>query len=117
MNNNKRSRFLRIENLIWLIYIGFAIFGIMANNLEIDDINEDSHKNQKKYKGINIIIFSIAIIIYLFFFTTSFNNYQEKKNRRNLFILTGSTLVLIAGILFLLAELSSTEDNAIVPNE
>ena len=51
---------LSIENLVWIIYAIFAIGGIYANNLEIEDIENRSQKNKKimKNRGLGTVSFS-----------------------------------------------------------
>lgn len=106
---------LKNENIIWLIYAFFVIFGIYANNLEIEDIKTNSKKNSKKYKTINIIMLILFVIIYFYFINITYNNYKKKQTRANTYLLIGSILVFIAGILYLLSELISND--AITPNE
>lgn len=113
--DTKRLKVLEIENIIWLTYIIFAIFGIRANNLEAADIKNGNNNNRKSYKKINIGIFVVALIIYIYFALLSGKNYQEKKTRGRLMVFIGSIFVLIAGTLFLIAEV--TDDDTIIPNE
>lgn len=116
MNTDERERILRNENIIWLIYAAFAFFGIHANNLELEDLRNNSDEHRRTFKTINIIIFTIALFIYIYFINITIKNYQKKKSRNNLFVLIGSFLILIAGTLFLLAELNA-DDETIIPNE
>lgn len=115
MEDQERIHTLNIENFIWLIYVAFAFFGIKANNLEIEDIKNNSNRNRKKYKGINITIFIISLFIYIYFINLSLKNYRKRPTRGRLYILIGTIFVLIGGIFLLLAEISDNED--VVPNE
>lgn len=105
---------LKNENIIWIIYVLFAIAGIYANNLEIEDIKNNNEKNKKKYKSINIIIFLISIIIYIYFINLLYNRYKNDHKRSNFLSLIGSILIFIGGLLFLYVEIT---DEEVVPNE
>lgn len=110
-----RTRVLKNENIIWMIYVLFAILGIKANNLELEDIKNNSSKNKRKYKRINIFIFSIVIIIYIYFIYVTTTNLKQKKTKMAFLVFIGSILILISGILFLIAELN--DEDVIIPNE
>ena len=109
MNDNlKRIKQIDIENFIWIIYffiIGLCLYG---NKLEKNYFLTGNNIDKSNYRKINIIIFVIAVIIYLYFFIDSYqevnnlNSYDsnEKKTYNELSLL-GSTLVLISGIIFL----------------
>lgn len=115
--DNDRIKALKIENIIWLIYVGFAFFGIRANNLEISDIENNNDNNRRSYKNINITIFIIALIIYIYFVNLSYRNYRENHSKNRLIVFIGSLFVLIGGILFLIAEVRDNNDDTIIPNE
>ena len=67
-NINEQLQLLKNENLIWLIYIFISIFAIVSNHFEKQyDLTNDSEA-YKKFKTINICIFTIAFFIYLYFF-------------------------------------------------
>lgn len=48
--NEDREKTLSVENIVWIIYALFAVGGIIANNLEIEDIKNRSQKNKKNIK-------------------------------------------------------------------
>jgi len=49
--NDERITTLKSENIVWILYILFAIAGIKANNLEIEDIKMKNNKNKReKYR-------------------------------------------------------------------
>ncbi len=112
--NEDREKILKNENTIWFIYVLFAIAGIYANNLEIDDLRNNSNKNKKKYKSINIIIIIIAIFINIYFINLTYRRYNQTRKKINLLNLVAVTFILIASIIFFFVEVSSDE---IVPNE
>ena len=99
---------LKIEDIIWIIYIGIIILCLYSNTLERDYILNNNINSKDKYRKINIFVFSIAVIVYLYFFKESYktiNNlkFTDNKKKRNLNELSflASTLILISGITFL----------------
>ncbi len=115
MSDQERIDVLKRENIIWVIYILFAIFGTKANNLELADLYNGNNKNEKKYRTINIIIFIVAVFIYIYFTTLAYKVYQKNKKTTTFMVFVGSFLILIGGILFLIAEILDSE--AMVPDE
>ncbi len=112
--NDERITTLKSENIVWILYILFAIAGIKANNLEIEDIKMKNNKNKRKYKTINIVILIIALFIYLYFINLTYNRYKKKNKKEDLLSLIASSLILIAGLILLYVELTGDE---VVPNE
>lgn len=112
--NNERVNTLKRENLIWIIYVIFAYFGIKANNLEMEDIANNNDKNRRIYKTINVLIFIVSIGIYLYFINLTYKRYEQNKRKIDGLQLVGSILVLIAGFIFLYAEIYGDD---VVPNE
>ena len=99
---------LKIEDYIWLIYIGIIILSWYSNNLERKYFINNDIKSKEKYRQTLIIIFSILIIVYLYFLNSSFNDYKnlnindtEKKKRLTTLSLIGSLLIAVSGFIFL----------------
>lgn len=111
MNYNevlKKLKDLKIEEFIWLIYIGIIIFSFYSNSLERKYYLTGIGKYKNKYRSTLIIIFSILVIIYYYFLKDSYQNVQELKitdsdNKQNLTYLSflGSLLIFISGLIFL----------------
>lgn len=109
--NNKLNRLkdIKVENYIWVIYIVIIFFSWIANSKEKDYIITNNFKSKQDYQTIMILIFSILIIIYLYFTLDSYEDVKKlniydstKKVILTNASLTGSTLILISGIIFLL---------------
>lgn len=113
MNENKETT-LKNENIVWLLYGIFAIFGIYSNNLQLEDLRNNNDNNKKKSKTINIIILIIAIFIYLYFINLTYKRYNNDPKKENLLSSIATTLVFIAGLIFLYLEIYGEE---VVPNE
>ena len=111
MNNEevkKRLKTLKIEDIIWLIYIGIIIASWYSNNLERDYLINGNNQSKEKYRKIIITIFIILIICYLYFLNDSYQDIKNLKNnetttKKNLVYLSfiGSLLVTISGFIFL----------------
>lgn len=111
MNNEevkKRLKTLKIEDTIWLIYIGIIIASWYSNNLERDYFINRNNQSKEKYRKIIITIFIILIICYLYFLNDSYQDIKNLKNnetttKKNLVYLSfiGSLLVTISGFIFL----------------
>lgn len=109
---------LRIEDFIWVIYIGIIALSYYSNYLErryyvFNDIN-----SKNKYRNIMILIFSILIIVYFYFLYDSYKSINdlkcsdsEKKKRLLYLSFLASLLIFISGIIFLYIAISDTDLN------
>lgn len=115
---NEKLRLLKNEDLIWIIYIFISISAIVSNHFEKQyDLTNDSEA-YKKFKTINICIFTIAFFIYLYFFITIYGKSKNVRQSIKRYRLTkaqlfGATLFLIGGIIYLIVEVSETEESEI----
>lgn len=103
-----RLREIKIENLVWIIYIGIIILSWYANSKETKFILYDDEKAKKEYQNIMILIFTILVIIYCYFTKDGYDDLKklnesdsEKKKILHLASFIGSFLVLISGFIFL----------------
>ena len=99
---------IKIENFVWIIYIGIIILSWYANSKETKFILYDDEKAKKEYQNIMILIFTILVIIYAYFTKDSYDDLKklnesdtEKKKILHLASFIGSFLVLISGFIFL----------------
>ena len=112
---NEQLQLLKNENLIWIIYIFISIFAIVSNHFEKQyDLTNDS-ESYKKFKTINICIFTIAFFIYLYFFVTIYSKLKNVKRTTERYRLTqaqlfGAILFLIGGVIYLIVEISEQEN-------
>lgn len=109
--NNKEDRLedIKIENYIWIIYIGIIILSWYSNSKEKKYLLYNDEKSKKEYQNLIILIFTILGIIYYYFAKNSYEDYKElnysdseKKKKLQLASLIGSILILISGIIFLI---------------
>lgn len=97
---------IRIENFIWIIYIGIILLSWYSNYKEKIYLLYNDEKSKKEYRDLIILIFSILVIVYFYFTKSSYEDYikvEEDGKKKELLLLSfiGSLLVLISGIIFL----------------
>ena len=109
---------LKIEDFIWIIYIGIIFFSWYSNSLERDYFITGNKTSKDKYRTIIIIIFSILVIVYLYFFIDAledFNNLKDTDTKKKKELITlslvASTLILISGLIFLYIAINDEELN------
>ncbi len=99
---------LKIEDYIWIIYIGIILASWYANSLERNYyINNDNH-SKEKYRHIMIMIFTILLIVYAYFFKSSFDDlkkirFTDNNKKKTLVYLSflASLLIFLSGAIFL----------------
>lgn len=99
---------LKIENFIWVIYIGIIILSWYSNSLEKKYFIFNDLYSKDKYRHVMIFIFSILIIVYFYFLYDSYKDFKNLSNKdsckkQNLVILSfiSSLLIFISGLIFL----------------
>ena len=105
---NEKLKELNIEDFIWVVYIFIIILSWYSNKLERNYYLYNDIKSKEKYRKILIIIFSIAIVVYLYFLKSSVSDINNLKvtdsyKKKNLDYLSfiGSLLIAISGFIFL----------------
>jgi len=103
-----KLRELKIEDFIWLIYIGIIFLSWYSNSLERKYFIYNDLRSKEQYRRILITIFSILIVVYLYFLNDSYKDVKNIKpydsnKRKNLINLSfiGSLLIAISGFIFL----------------
>ena len=99
---------IKIENYIWIIYIGIIFMSWYSNSLEKDYFINKNINSKTKYRNIMLIIFSILLIVYLYFLYdayTSLRNLKPNANKKERDLATlsfiASLLITISGAIFL----------------
>ena len=79
MNSKIENRLkeIKIENFIWIIYLGIIGLSYYSNYLEKDYFINNNTKSKEKYREVLIIIFSILLIIYIYFFYDSVSSFKD----------------------------------------
>lgn len=108
--NEKREilKKLKVEEDIWLIYLLIIGLSFYSNSVERKYYINNDLDAKEKYRKINILIFLIALIIYIYFFNDSYNDIKNlsssdsyDKRFFNKASFTASTLILISGAILL----------------
>ena len=107
-DKEKLLKALKIEDFVWVIYLVIIGLSFYSNHIERDYIINDNENSKNKYQLINIIIFSIAVLIYLYF---AYDNYKQVKDlnendscdkiKYSYLELIGALFALISGLIFL----------------
>lgn len=116
--NNRLDKLedIKVENFVWIIYIGIIILSWYANSVEKNFILYNDEKSRKEYQNIMILIFSVLLVIYYYFAKDSYNDVKDLNNNdtKKKKILTyasfiGSALILLSGIIFLMIAIVDEE--------
>lgn len=108
--NDKFDRLedIKIENFVWLIYIGIILLSYYANYKEKNFILYGDEKSRREYQNLLILIFTILLFIYYYFAKDSYDDLKaltpfdsNKKVYLHSASFIGSLLILISGIIFL----------------
>lgn len=121
MNNeelNEKLKELKIEDFIWLIYIGIIFLSWYSNSLERKYFIFNDQISKEKYRKIIIFIFSILVLVYLYFLKDSYDSYKNikpnatNKEKELLFLsFIGSLFIAISGLIFLYIALEDEDLN------
>ena len=109
---------IRIEDFIWVIYIGIISLSYYSNYLEKKYYVNGDLYSKDKYRNIIILIFSILLIVYFYFLYDSYKSVSElnvfdseKKKRLVYLSFLASLLIFISGAIFLYIAVSDTDLN------
>lgn len=104
----ERLKDIKVENIVWVIYIGIIFLSFYANSKEKKYILYNDNIAKKEYQNIMILIFTILVIIYYHFSKDSYEdlenlNEKDSEKKKNLTFMSfiGSALVLLSGLIFL----------------
>ena len=109
-------KIIDIENNIWIIYFILICLSFWANSYEKKYYIYNDLKSKEKYRQINTLVFSIALVVYNYFFTSNYNDYKNLKqsdSSRKKFLneinYLASLLILVAGTIFLFISIFDTD--------
>ncbi len=104
----RRLKQLRVEDFIWIIYIGIIILSLYSNTFERKYFINNDLKSKETYRKITIFVFIILVIVYTYFLKDSFDDIRNlndkdsnKKKKLTYLSFIGSLLVAISGFIFL----------------
>lgn len=115
-NNQEILKKIQTEEYIWIVYLVIIGLSFYANNIEKKYYQYNDLKAKEKYRRLSILIFTIALVVYIYFFQDSYRDVKNLKpwdsyskrffNNANL---TASTLILIAGVILLFVAIFDTD--------
>ena len=112
----KRLEDIKIENIVWIIYIGIIILSWYANSKEKKYLLYDDLLSKKEYQNLLILIFTILVIIYFYFAKSGYEDIlnltsydSPKKQMLTKFAFIGSFLILVSGIIYLVLAIIDDE--------
>lgn len=112
----KRLEDIKIENIVWIIYIGIIILSWYANSKENKYLLYDDLVSKKEYQNLLILIFTILVIIYFYFAKSGYEDIlnltsydSPKKQMLTKFAFIGSFLILVSGIIYLILAILDDE--------
>ncbi len=115
----ERLKQIKIENYIWIIYIFLIILCFISNYYEKNYFLTNNQISKEKYRNILIFIFSTALLIYTYFLYDNYKDYKnlsiyDNQNKKDFteYSLIGSTLIFIAGAIFLYIAINDQDIQA-----
>lgn len=112
----KRLEDIKIENIVWIIYIGIIILSWYANSKEKKYLLYNDLLSKKEYQNLLILIFTILVIIYFYFAKSGYEDIlnltsydSPKKQMLTKFAFIGSFLILVSGIIYLILAIIDDE--------
>lgn len=121
MNNeelNSRLKQLKIENYLWIIYIGIIFMSWYSNYFERRYFIYNDLESKEKYRKIIIGIFVVLTIIYVYFFKDSYDDLKnlkpyDSKQKKELTYLSfiASLLIVISGVIYLFIAIKDEDVN------
>ena len=112
----ERLKEIKIEDFIWIIYIGIIFFSWYSNSLERNFFKYNNLKSKEKYREITIIIFTILVIVYYYFLTDSIDSIKKLKetdsDKKKLLVylsFIASLLIFVSGIILLFIAISDED--------
>ena len=107
---------IKIENIVWIIYIGIIILSWYANSKEKKYLLYKDLLSKKEYQNLLILIFTILVIIYFNFAKSGYEDIlnltsydSPKKQMLTKFAFIGSFLILVSGIIYLILAILDDE--------
>ena len=112
----KRLEDIKIENIVWIIYIGIIILSWYANSKEKKYLLYNDLLSRKEYQNLLILIFTILVIVYFYFAKSGYEDIlnltsydSPKKQMLTKFAFIGSFLILVSGIIYLILAILDDE--------
>lgn len=112
----ERLRELKVEDFIWIIYIGIIFLSWFSNHLERKYFKTNNTEFRDKYRSIIILIFSVLVVVYIYFLKEAYKDLKNLKptdtSQRKLLVFLsflGSLFIVLSGIIFLFIALKDED--------
>ena len=79
----KRLKQLKIEDYIWILYIGIILASLYSNTLERKYFISNDINAKNKYRCVTVTIFTILVIVYAYFLYDSYNDFKNINNEHS----------------------------------
>jgi uncharacterized membrane protein YhaH (DUF805 family) len=113
---DEKLKQLKIEDLIWLIYIVIIFLSWYSNELERKYFLFNDLISKKKYRYIMIFIFTILVLVYSYFLYDSYKsiknidqNVSYETKKLNFLSFVSSLLIFISGLILLYIAYRDTD--------
>lgn len=113
---DEKLKQLKIEDLIWLIYIVIIFLSWYSNELERKYFLFNDLISKKKYRYIMIFIFTILVLVYSYFLYDSYKsiknidqNVSYETKKLNFLSFVSSFLIFISGLILLYIAYRDTD--------
>lgn len=114
-NNTAILNTINMENSIWIVYLFLICLSFIANSFEKKYYLNNDEDAKNYYRLLNTLIFTIAVVIYIYFFEDAYAAVEKlnstdscAKIKFNELNLIASSLILIAGLIFLYISIFDT---------
>ena len=108
MDIEEKLKEINAEDIIWIIYLGIIILSFYSNYKEREYITKRNVNSKVRYEKINVLIFTILIIVYIYFLKNSWKSLLDlkptdhpKKKRLVYLSFIASLLIAVSGFIFL----------------
>ena len=103
-----RLKEIKIEDYIWIIYLGIIALSFYSNYLEKQYFLNNDLNSKEKYRNIIIFIFLILLLVYAYFLIDSYqsiksldSNTDNKTKTLTYLSFIASFLIFVSGLIFL----------------
>lgn len=105
---NNRLKQLKVEDYVWIIYIGIIFMSWYSNYFERRYFIYNDLESKEKYRKIIIGIFVVLTIIYVYFCKDSYEDLKnlkhydsQEKKKLTYLSFVASLLIVISGVIYL----------------
>ena len=113
---NEKLRQLKIEDYIWIVYVGIIVLSWYSNYLERRYYIYNEKISKEKYQHIMIFIFFILLFVYAYFLKGAFDDLKnlkdsDSKKKKELITLSfvASLLIAISGVIFFYISINNQD--------